>query len=410
MSRILSGISLGLLCLTTLARADDVQRMVETDGNPCFGWRFPCNNYGDPWTLFHSDHRAWSFGGWVEAGVTTNSDGAFLNGPLAFPSTNELLMNQLWFFAERKANTGGYGWDWGVHLDYVFGTDGPDTQAFGDGGWDFGWNSGGVTIPEHTYGSAIPQLYLEVAYNDVTVKLGRFYTIIGYEAVQAPKNFFYSHAYTMNYAEPFTHTGALVEWAWNEETMFYGGYVAGWDTGWENPTDAHMFLGGISLARWENAVLTYALTAGDMGVGGNRGQGDLYMHSIVFEYQLTDAWEYVFQSDFAAATNSTNQGENVHAYGINQYLFYEINNCWELGFRFEWFNAEDGHVVNNYDDPGDYYALTAGLNYRPNPNLIIRPEIRADWFDATNPGATLPFADNTSDDQFSAAFDFIFTF
>ena len=55
----------------------------------------------------------------------------------------------------------------------------------------------------------MPQAYAEVGYNDLTVKVGHFYTIIGYEVVPAPDNFFYSHAYTMQYGEPFTHTGML---------------------------------------------------------------------------------------------------------------------------------------------------------------------------------------------------------
>lgn len=377
------------------------------DGNPCFGWRLPCCNDGDPWTLFNPCDDRWSLGGWVQAGVTTNGRGAFTNGPVAFPSTNELMLNQLWFFSERKADNGGCGWDWGVRVDYVFGTDGPDTQAFGDGGWDSGWVSGGRSVSEHTYGSAIPQLYLELAYNDLTVKMGRFYTIIGYEVVQAPDNFFYSHAYTMYYAEPFTHTGALAEWAYDDDTTIYGGYVTGWDTGWENRIDSHMFLGGISLARWEDATITYALTAGHFG----NGAGDLYMHSLLLDYQLTDAWTYIFQSDLGIQSNQPGGERDNHWYGINQYLLYTINDCWSAGFRFEWFNDEEGARIGGaLGERGDYYAMTAGLNYKPNANTIIRPEIRGDWFDATDAGATLPFDNNTRDKQFSAAVDFIFTF
>ena len=43
----------------------------------------------------------------------------------------------------------------------------------------------------------------------LNVKAGHFYTPIGYESVPAPDNFFYTHAYTMQYGEPFTHTGLL---------------------------------------------------------------------------------------------------------------------------------------------------------------------------------------------------------
>lgn len=58
--------------------------------------------------------------------------------------------------------------------------------------------------------------------------MGHFYTIIGNEVVTAPDNFFYSHAYTMQYGEPFTHTGGLASWS-GEKVTVHGGVVNGWD-------------------------------------------------------------------------------------------------------------------------------------------------------------------------------------
>ncbi len=49
------------------------------------------------------------------------------------------------------------------------------------------------------------------------LKVGHFYTIIGYEVVTAPDNFFYTHAYTMQYGEPFTHTGVLATYNANDQ-------------------------------------------------------------------------------------------------------------------------------------------------------------------------------------------------
>jgi hypothetical protein len=378
------------------------------DGNPCFGGLLPCCNEGEPWKLFNPCCEQWSFGGWLNGGVLTNADGFWNNGAVPFLSTNDPLANQLWAYGERKADTGGYGWDWGARIDYVFGADGPDTQAFGDQGWDFGWNSGGRNIIHHTYGSAIPQLYAEVAYNDLSVKLGRFFTIIGYEVVPAPDNFFYTHSYTMNYGEPFTHTGGLAEYTYSDELTLYGGYVAGWDTGWENLIDAHMAIGGVKLSRWEDASLTYAATAGDFGFG----RGDIYMHSLVLDYALTDSWTYVIQSDLAINDNIPGGARDAHWYGVNQYLFYTINDCWSAGGRFEWFRDEDGvRIGGGFPSRGSYYNATLGLNYKPNANVVIRPEVRADWFDASNDAtATRPFSGGTKNEQLMAGLDFIFLY
>ena len=73
-----------------------------------------------------------------------------------------------------------------------------------------------------TTAHAIPQLYVEAGYGDLSVKAGHFYTIIGYEVVQATGNFFYSHAYTFNFSEPFTHTGVLATYNASDDVTDLG--------------------------------------------------------------------------------------------------------------------------------------------------------------------------------------------
>src|SRR5690606_2277012 len=130
-------------------------------------------------------------------------------------------------------------------------------QSNGDIGWDRDWDS------SDEYGSAIPQLYATVAYNDLTVKIGHFYTIMGYETLTAPDNFFYSHALTTVWGEPFTHTGFLADYAYNDRVTLYGGYVQGWDSGFSNANDAHMFIGGVGLELTKNLGVTYTTTFGE---------------------------------------------------------------------------------------------------------------------------------------------------
>ncbi len=360
-----------------------------------------CCDLGEPWTLPQPcalQSRGITVGGWIQAGIYGNAHGdRQSNGPLGFNDlSNGFNVNQLWLYAEREADNGGCGTAWGFRMDYVFGVDGPDTQAFGDQGWDFGWDS------SSTYGSAIPQLYLELAYNDLSVKFGHFYTLIGYEVVPAPDNFFYSHAYTMYYAEPFTHTGFLAEHPLGEDITGYAGWTMGWDSGFENNNDASTFLGGLSFQLTERASLTWAVTAGDFGVGS----GDVFMNSLVFDYALTDRLTYIFQHDLGDNSN-LGAGDN-EWYGINQYLLYQINDCWGAGLRFEWFRDDDGtRVITNND--GRYYGVTAGLNYRPHANVVLRPELRYDTFEGSVAGGQ-PFNENRSNTQFSGGFDVIFTF
>jgi hypothetical protein len=358
-------------------------------------------------------------GGWVQGGITGNANGnrsATGNFPVPFNQVSDgFIFNQApWIFAEKLPDTEANTVDWGFRVDYVFGTDGPDTQAFGDQGWDFGWNS------SRDYGSAIPQLYGEIAVNDVSVKVGHFFTIIGYEVVPATGNFFYSHALTMNYGEPFTHTGALGKYTPDDTWTFYGGYTFGWDGGFENNADAHTFLGGVSYA-WEDiGTLTWCVNAGDFGDGGPLPEGgvaaagDIYMHSLVASLNLTEDLVYVFQHDYAANTNIPG-GADAYWYGINQYLFYPLTDTVKLGGRLEWFDDVDGARIGAANPAGagaagDYYEATVGLNWTPHTNLTIRPEARWDWFDGDAPAGALPYDSGTDDNLFTFGVDGIVQF
>jgi hypothetical protein len=67
------------------------------------------------------------------------------------------------------------GLGWGARFDAFYGVDGNEGQSFGNinpGHWDFqnGFDHG-------AYEWALPQLYGELAYQDLSVKVGHFYTI-----------------------------------------------------------------------------------------------------------------------------------------------------------------------------------------------------------------------------------------
>ena len=306
---------------------------------------------------------------------------------------DEFQLHQAWLYAEKAIDT-SCGFDIGGRIDYVYGTDGPDTQAFGTGtGWDNGWDNG------NDYGSAIPQLYMEAGYGDLSVKVGHFYTIIGWEVVTAPDNFFYSHAYTMYNSEPFTHTGALFTYTPSDDVTVYGGYTLGWDSGFDDNGDS--FLGGISLALTDNVSLTYATVAGRFGDSVGAGSGERgYMHSIVADVALSDNLQYIFQNDILSTEDAA--GATVReTYGINQYLIYTVNDCLAYGGRFEWYDQE-----GVFDSEGEVTSLTAGLNYKPHANVLVRPEVRWDWDNTAGVDAGL----EDGDDQTTFGIDTIFLF
>lgn len=347
---------------------------------------------GDPYSLF-GECCGVSAGGWVQLGYTSRALPAFNT------YQDNLQLQQAWLYAE-KAVDGSCGLDIGGRIDYIYGTDGPNTQAFGTDprGWDNSWDNGSQ------YGSALPQLYGEVAYGDLSIKAGHFYTIIGYEVVQATGNFFYSHAYTFNFSEPFTHTGALATYTPSDDITVWGGYSLGWDSGFDDNGDA--WLGGASLGLTDRLSVTYASVAGRFAepwANGSTERG--YMQSVVADYQINDCLNYVFQTDFLD-TEDVAGNEVRNSYGINQYLIHSINDCLGVGTRFEWWAAR-GPGFGFPADAGrqNIYAWTLGMNYRPHANLVFRPEVRFDWMDDE-----VSLLQNGDRDQTTFGVDAILTF
>jgi hypothetical protein len=322
------------------------------------------------------------FGGWLQYGYQGDSERRFdlnFNDKQFGGSDQRHGLNQAWLYAEKVAD-GSCGTDFGFRVDAMYGLDADDTNAFGaSNSFD---NQGNFN--KGLYGFAIPQLYGEVANGDWNVKFGHFYTLVGYEVVTAPDNFFYSHAYTMFNNEPFTHSGALATYSASDNVEVYGGWTAGWDTGFDRFDGGSSFLGGASVGLGDNVTATTIITAGDLGW---RGEG--WSSSLVLDVVLTDDLNYVFQMD----TVNTNSGGD-HQLAINQYLFYTINNKLSAGLRGEWwktnnFNSNTTGMLDNSQSVG-ICEVTAGLNIKPLLStdccgetsgdwLIIRPEVRHDW-------------------------------
>ena len=346
------------------------------EGNPCgdgcsSGCCESCGGCNEP-GCFEKCFSSWDVGGWAQVGYHT------YDSPLRFNNhADRVNLHQMWLYAEKVADRSkeiGFG----GRIDYVYGVDAQDTQAFGgpEGHWDTSWDHG-------IYGFALPQAYGEVTIGDkASIKVGHFFTIIGYEVVTAPDNFFYSHAYTMVNSEPFTHSGALATIQASEFITLYAGYSAGWDSGFEDNGDT--VLAGLSLVMTDDITVTYTSTSGRLNESSTlfgpvlheRGQ----MHSIVGDSTCGNL-NYILQLDYL---DTEDQFSNTYrnTIGINNYFLYEISEQLAAGLRFEYYNVECNPFI---DDQCDIYALTFGLNIIPADYVKIRPEVRMDWDVDDNP-------------------------
>ena len=307
------------------------------------------------------DVGGWTQFGWTDDAVPLSPQGSNGSGLSFLDSPDRFNLHQQWWYIAKEAD-GSNGLDFGFRADFMYGVDAQKTQSFGNPGDEFdnGFDHG-------IYGWAIPQLYGEVAAGDFSVIFGHFYTLVGYEVVTAPDNFFFSHALTMFNSEPFTHTGVLGTYSGFENMTLYGGWTLGWDTGFTNANSGNSWLGGFSASLTDAITLTYISTYGNFGAIS--AGGDDYSQSVVVDVNLTDNVNYVFQTDYKKI-----DGTNDEDVGINQYLFYNFNDILSFGTRIEWWR----------DDQVSNYAYTSGVNIKLLDNLVLRPEARTDWVPATD--------------------------
>jgi hypothetical protein len=402
-----------------------------------------------------------TIGLWSNAGITYNAESPDnnFNGPVTFADrSGEFQLNQLNLFIQRAVATEGDSWDFGGRFDAMFGTDSIFTQAYGvpsfdvntaqpkvRSSWDLNING---TNGNRFYGMALPQAYLE-AYvpvgNGLNVKAGHFYTPIGYETVPAPDNFFYTHAYTMQYGEPFTHTGFMGNYAVDKNWAVMGGVVTGsatggWDGGWDQQLGNWGGIGGTTWTSDDKA--TSANISGTYSATSEQNSSTWALYSVVLKHNITDKLHLIGQHDHGFADNTydyatgTPNAINAQWYGINTHMYYDIKDDLSVGMRGEWFRDQNGFRVcspgrvaaatnnegysyalgsgqlnNSSCVAASWYAFTVGMNYKPTKWLNLRPNVRYDWVDGTvaDGGRYNPFG-NGKQSQFLFSTDFTINF
>ena len=357
-------------------------------------------------------------GGWVDGGMTFNdrqpTNG--FNGPVGLNDLDrEFQMNQLWLFIDRPMQNKGEGWGLGAHLDMMYGTD-----------WRFGVNNGLEdrinAFEGQTYGMVIPQAFITVGYNDLTVKMGHFGSeLLVYETVPAVANPLYSHSYAIAFGQPLLVTGVIAEYKLTENFKPFFGFTRGWMQ-WEDNNGALDWTGGF---HWTLSQTKTKITyAAECGPQDDAGRQQRFSQVFLVRQPIGPKWEYIFETTTGTELYAAPGGATAEWYDICQYALYKINSKWQAVARYEWFRDDDGARV--FGPPpqagirawpgapgfaGDFNELTLGLNWRPHANVVVRPECRWDWYDGTrNSQNQLPFNDGNSASQFLFAADVIFTF
>jgi hypothetical protein len=369
--------------------------------------------------LFQSDRldcRRITVRGWLDQGFTWNPDSPAnrFNGPVAYNDrSNEYQLNQFYMFAERLTNTDDRRIDFGGRIDMLYGTDHRFPTAVG---LDDDWGQN-----QRFYGLAMPQLYGDVAFGDWVWRTGHMLSPAGYENVMSPENFFYSHSYQFLYAQPTTITSSMLTKKLNDNLSVNAGVFTGWNN-FESQNDKAGFYGG---ANWKlpNEKTTIALEGFFNNQQPSGVESSRSLVVFVLTHEFNDKLKYVLETNVgydSQAIRVPDQGRT-HAewFGLTNYLFYQINPCWSLGARFEWFSDEDGTRVAGKGAPhgiplspvaSEWSDVSFGVRYTPNNNVIVRSELRWDWNRSLVQVSDYPFDDFSQGSQFLWGTDLIIKF
>jgi len=403
-------------------------------GEACKLWK-PC-----------CEDSQWAGAGWLAQGYVWNPyrPADRFNGPMTWNDrANEYQMNELFYYFGRAAKTDQCCLDWGARVDALYGTSYRwNTSA----GFETHWGNGSF------YGLCVPQLYGQLGYNGWDVKVGRWYSPVGYYVIGTANNFFATLPYTFQYGEPFTHTGMIATKKVNDKLTLGGAVTHGWDDT-DNTGNPHM--GGLATASYaidEQRSLAYVGVFGNepnlsgvnawshptpLGGPGTQGYTARYLQTLVYSRKFSDDVMGVLQSDFgtqhdAVIDPASGNPRTAKWYGLNSYLYWNMTCRCQWGMNAEWFRDQGGfrvgQVLPSFGSPnarglgtgqngrfgydGSFYRFMFGPKYFFTPNIYGRAALAADWYDgkANNPNGLRPFDDGTKNYQQAVVFDLIGTF
>lgn len=375
-------------------------------GESCFGAGH-CGGFLDELGIVAS--------GYVQQSINTNSvnprnpPGGAGNWPGAgwIYRNDEYMFNRLYLTLQRTPDTSGGQWDIGGAVDVLYGTDyqflqsrGLETHTDFTNKWNRGTGAGlnGIGL----MGLALPQAYLEIANEDVSVKLGHFYHPLGFVRLDlSGASIGNTGTYSMFYGEFLPVTGSMVDWKATDQITLTGGIHRGSGNWTDNNDRLNGFVGANWLSADGNTLIMYK---GDFGAEDAAGNNDQYIQSIVFEQKIGEHGAFIVQSDYGHVNNAALGGGDADFYSIISLLGYQFTDKLHGGIRYELFDDVDGTRVVPAPGSGNWNAFAVGGTYKICPNLWFRPEVRWDWFDGDTGVPSGAFGNGTENNQFVASF------
>ena len=228
-----------------------------------------------------------------------------------------------------------------------------------------------------TSDAEIEQGFITINLGATALTFGKFNAPIGWELLDAPDMYQYSHALVFNYGLPTNLTGAMVSGA-SGMIDYAVYYVNGWDNNYDTNTDKHIGTRiGITPGKTLNIGLSY--------ISGNVGTVTKVAQTITdIDLTYTPSEQFTLGAEYnmGSVKDSSNVDSGDAKWdGFMVMGHYDFNDTYGLTLRYGSFNDEDDFAINAGAGKETRTATTVALTFGIADGLGGLIEMRSDKSD-----------------------------
>jgi hypothetical protein len=217
----------------------------------------------------------------------------------------------------------------------------------------------------------------------LTLKAGKFVTLLSYEVIESPNNLNFSRSFLFSFAIPLTHVGALASYAPTDWLTLTAGPVVGWDVADDN-NDKLSYTGQIAVTPVKDLTTSLNWITGpeQFGNGEFRTVLDVVANytaikNLTLGLNIDYGWE---KREASLLASGTRRDSDARWWGWAAYAAYDWTEKLRTALRLEYFQDPEG-VRTLAIAPGSkvsLYDVTATLQYKIWKGLVGRLEFRHD--------------------------------
>jgi hypothetical protein len=232
--------------------------------------------------------------------------------------------------------------------------------------------------------------YLVPVGNGLTLKAGKWGTLIGYELYESPKSLNFSRSFLYTLGTPYTHTGLLATYP---VTKWFSA-TAGFTNGWDNVDNNNGHLRPIGSFAFTPSDKLSAIVGYLFGPEQNRNQmrghdvNNRFVVDTTIVYTGIERVTLAVNFDFAGEENDPalvaipgRKNTDSRWGGVAGYVGYDWTKLLRTVLRLEYFADPQGVRSSETSMPGtnvDLFEATATLEYKIWRGLMGRLEYRRD--------------------------------